>query len=161
MRCTMALVATVGCLSVSTTAAAADEDGTADWLALRGEAVELVLAQDPRFADVPDFERQEQLARSNFDHTLLLASDYYRVLPTLGSGFQPWIHDLGYAASWLIEVTLTDSCAASATGEGPSSDTVPYPDACEWRHSWFYRVGPDDSVTLLFEEGHPDPMAAP
>jgi hypothetical protein len=124
------------------------------------EAVALVLAQDPRFADVPDFERQANLASSNFDHSLLLGSDYYRVLPTLASAFSPWMFDFGYPASSLIEVTLVDGCAALPTGEGPSSDTAPWPDPCEWRHSWFYRVAPDGTVTLLFEEGHPDPLPA-
>jgi hypothetical protein len=131
-----------------------------DLLALREEAVTLVLAQDPRFADALDFERQAALASSNFDPSLLLASDYYRELPTLASSFTPWMYDFGYPANRLIEVTLVEGCAALPAGEGPSSETLPWPNPCEWRHSWFYRVAPDDTVTLLFEEGHPDPMPA-
>lgn len=137
----------------------ADAFGQTEPPATYDEAVALVLAQDPRFADVPDFERQASLASSNFDHSLLLGSDYYRVLPTLASAFS-WMYDFGYPASALIEVTLVDGCAAAAAGEGPSSDTVPWPDPCEWRHSWFYRVIPDGTVTLLFEEGDPDPTLA-
>jgi hypothetical protein len=151
--------AALGCLLLAgTVAAASDEADQTDPLALREEAVALVLAQDSRFADVPDFERQAALATSNFDYDLLLGSDYYRVLPTLASVFSPWMYDLGYPANWLIEVTLVRGCTPLPTDEGPSSDTVPYLDPCEWRHSWFYRVEPDDTVTLLFEEGHPDPM---
>ena len=59
--------------------------------------------------------------------------------------------DFGYSANWLVEVTLVDGCAPFETGAGPSSDTAPLPDPCAWRHSWFYRVEPDDTVTLLFE----------
>ena len=135
----------------------ADEFGPTDPSGGYDEAVALVIAQDPRFADVPDFERQANLASSNFDNSLLLGSDYYRVLPTLASAFS-WMYDFGYTASSLIEVTLVDGCVELPAG-GPSSDTVPWPDPCEWRHSWFYRVEPDDTVTLLFEEGDPDPMA--
>jgi hypothetical protein len=153
--------AALGCLLIAgTVAAASDEADATDPLAVREEAVALVLAQDPRFADVPDFERQAALATSNFDYSLLLDADYYRVLPTLASVFSPWTYDLGYPASQLIEVTLVRGCADHATDVGPSSDTAPYPDPCGWRHSWFYRVEPDDTVTLLFEEGHPDPMPA-
>ena len=65
--------------------------------------------------------------------------------------------DFGYPAHFLVEVTLVDGCAPPPSGEGPSSDTVPLPDPCKWRHSWFYRVTPDGTVTLMFEEGHPDP----
>ena len=136
----------------------ADEFGPTDPSGGFDEAVALVIAQDPRFADVPDFERQANLASSNFDNSLLLGSDYYRVLPTLASAFSG-MYDFGYTASSLIEVTLVDGCVELPAGEGPSSDTVPWPDPCEWRHSWFYRVEPDDTVTLLFEEGDPDPMA--
>jgi len=136
----------------------ADEFGQTEPPAAYDEAVALVLAQDPRFAEVPDFERQANLASSNFDNSLLLGSDYYRVMPTLASAFS-WMYDFGYPASSLIEVTLVDGCAEVPAGGGPSSVTAPWPDPCEWRHSWFYRVEPDDTVTLLFEEGDPDPMA--
>jgi hypothetical protein len=137
----------------------ADEFDPSGPVAAYDEAVALVLAQDPRFADVPDFERQANLASSNFDHSLLLGSDYYRVLPTLASSFS-WMYEFGYPASTFVEVTLVDGCTALPTGEGPSSDTLPRPDPCEWRHSWFYSATPDGTVTRLFEEGHPDPMPA-
>lgn len=137
----------------------ADESDPTGPVAAYDEAVALVLAQNPRFADALDFERQANLANSNFDDSLLLGSDYYRVLSTLASAFS-WMYDFGYPASSLIEVTLVDGCATPPTGEGPSSDALPRSDPCEWRHSWFYRVAPDESVTLLFEEGHPDPMPA-
>ena len=137
----------------------ADAVGPTDLPSTYDEAVALVLAQDPRFTEASEFQQQANLASSNFDSSLLLGSDYYRVLPTLASAFS-WMYDFGYPASALIEVTLVDGCAAHPTDQGPSSDTAPWPDPCEWRHSWFYRVEPDDTVTLLFEEGHPDPMPA-
>jgi hypothetical protein len=150
----------LGLLLVAGGAVTATDGDQTDPDARRDEVVALVLAQDPRFADVPDFTRQSQLASSNFEPSLLLGSDYVRVLPTLASAFSPWAYDFGYAANWLVEVTLVGDCAPITPGEGPSSETAPSPDPCEWRHSWFYRVAPDDTVTLLFEEGDPDPMAS-
>jgi len=161
MRCLAAVTVTLGCLLiVGSMAVASDDADPTDPDARRDEVVALVLAQDLRFADVPDFERQTQLASSSFDMSLVLGSDYYRVLPTLASSYTPWGSDFGYPANWLVEVTLVEACTPLPTGEGPSSDTAPWPDPCEWRHSWFYRVAPDDTVTLLFEEGDPEPMPA-
>ena len=105
---------------------------------------------------MPEFEQQAALATSNFDSSLLLTSAYYRVLPTLASSFTPWMYDFGYPANWLVEVTLVEGCAPLPIGKVRSNDTAPWPDPCEWRHSWLYRVVPDDTVTVLFEEGQPD-----
>ena len=44
-------------------------------------------------------------------------------------------------------------CSALYDGGGPSSETPPLPDPCEWRQSWFYQVQPDGTVSLLFDEG--------
>ena len=153
-------ISVIGCLLFAGTAAGASAGEPPDPLARRDEVVTLVLAQDPRFADVPDFERQAMLASSNFDQSYVLGSDYYRVLSTLASSFTPWAYDFGYPANWLVEVTLVDDCAPLQTDAGPSSDTAPLSDPCAWRHSWFYRVAPDDTVTLLFEEGDRDSMLA-
>ena len=38
----------------------------------------------------------------------------------------------------------------------PTSGPVPALDPCAWRHSWYYRVQPDGTVSLLFDEGDPD-----
>lgn len=147
-------------VAAGTAATASDETAQTDPFARHEEVAALVLAQDPRFADTPDIERLETLARSNFDFSILLGSDYYRVIAGPASSFSPWAFDLGYEANWLVEVTLVDGCTDIASEQGPSSETAPLPDPCEWRHSWFYRVAPDDTVTLLFEEGHPDPQPA-
>lgn len=118
-------------------------------------AVELVLAQDPRFADALDFERQRILASSTFDTVgSLLSVDYYRALPTQASLYSPWWVDFGFEGSWIVEVVLVRDCAE------PSDAEPPLPDPCSWRHAWYYRVAPDDTVTLLFEEGHPEPPPA-
>jgi len=53
-------------------------------------------------------------------------------------------------SSWLIEVTLVRDC------EDLTSHTGLSPDPCGWRHSWYHRVHPDDTVTLLYDEGDPD-----
>ena len=157
-RSSMAGVAALSLVVVAGMAAtASDEAVQTDPFARHEEVAALVLAQDPRFADVPDFERQRLLASSEFDFSILLGSDYYRVLPGGASSLSPWMFDLGYVANRLVEVTLVDGCKDIASEQGPSSENAPWPDPCEWRHSWFYRVAPDDTVTLLFEEGHPDP----
>ena len=159
MRCSSAVAVALGCLLIAgSVAAASDDAGPTDPHARRDAVVALVLAQDPRFADVPDWEHQERLSMSTFEFSPLLGSDYYRVLPTVASSYTPWMFDFGYPANWLIEVTLVEACTPLPTGEGPSSDTAPWRDPCEWRHSWFYRVEPDDTVTLLFEEGDPELM---
>lgn len=175
MRRLLVATATAALLIASTTTTLADPAGpgadvdpvdpgigadgfdTDAYAAMREAAVSLVLTQDPRFEGVPDFERQAALANSNFDRTMLLASDYYRVLPTLATQFSPWMYDLGYVANWLVEVTLVEGCVGNTDGAGPPDGTAPWPDPCEWRHSWYYQVQPDGAVKLLFEEGHPDP----
>ena len=53
-------------------------------------------------------------------------------------------------------------CEESELVPGFSLDTMMpfFDDPCEWRHSWYYRVQPDGTVTLLFDEGDPDePLA--
>jgi hypothetical protein len=100
MRGWRVAVATVlGCLLLAGTVAGASDGDPTDPDARHEEAVALVLAQDPRFADLPDFERQAMLANSNFDPSLMLGSGYYRALPTLASAFTPWMIDFGYPAS--------------------------------------------------------------
>ena len=159
MRCSAAVIVTLGCLLIAgSVAAASDDTDPTDPHARRDAVVALVLGQDPRFANVPDFERQARIASSNFDFSPLLSSDYYRVLATLASSYTPWMFDFGYPANWLVEVTLVEACTPFPDGEGSASGTAPWPDPCEWRHSWFYRVEPDDTVTLLVEEGDPEPM---
>ena len=58
--------------------------------------------------------------------------------------------------SWLVEVVLVRDCVLMATG----TVLAPLPDPCAWRHSWYYRVESDDTVTLLFEEDDPDTVLA-
>ena len=60
-------------------------------------------------------------------------------------------------SSRLVEVTLVRDCEASELVPGGDLGTMPFfDDPCEWRHSWYYRVQPDGTVTLLFDEGDPD-----
>jgi hypothetical protein len=114
----------------------------------REEAVALVLATDPRFTDLPDYEVQRRKMASQFSLMPVLGSDHYHVLPTLtaqASG-PDWDY-YGYPSNWLIEVALIRRCVE------PAEDSGPWADPCEWRHNWFYRVTPDGDVALLFEEG--------
>lgn len=156
MLSVMAVLTCLTLVSAGTVAQPSPEAGPTGQTGLtRDEAVELVLASDPRFADLPDFARLEIERSANFDMGIILGSDYYRVLPTLptqylGQGFI----DFHYPGNWVIEATLVRDCVSISEALDP---TVGLRDPCEWRHSWFYRVQPDGTVSLLFDEGDPDP----
>jgi hypothetical protein len=142
-------------LLASTPTLASDAADPSGALARREEVVELVLAQDPRFAGLPDYERLRVEMAREFTVMPVAASPYYRVLPTMATewsqvGFLTFRHP----ATWLIEVNLVDDCLEQE-GEG----ILPIADPCGWRHAWYYRVEPDDTVTLLFDEGDPDKLA--
>ena len=119
------------------------------WRSARAHAVSLVLATDPRFAGLPDYELLLRKAMSEFDMYLTVGS-HYRVLPTDAELVQQGWYVYRTPSSWLIEVTLADDCLE------PTSDPAPWADPCGWRHSWYYRVQPDDTVALLCDEGDPD-----
>jgi hypothetical protein len=119
------------------------------WKSARAHAVALVLATDPRFAGLPDYELLARKASSRFDMTLLVGS-HFRVLSTDAELAQIGWSLYRTPGSWHIEVTLARDCAKPTAGTGP------WPRPCAWRHSWYYRVQPDDTVTLLFDEGDPD-----
>ena len=154
------LVTVLGCLLITGAATTATGEAASDPNARRDDVVALVLAQDDRFAGLPDYERQRIKQQSQFSFDPIVGSGFYRTLPTLASSVTPWMFDFGYSANWLVEVTLVQDCTPLPTADGPSSDTAPWPDPCAWRHSWFYRVEPDDTVALLFEEGDPEPAPA-
>lgn len=114
----------------------------------RAQAVALVLASDERFMGVEDFDHLRRLAAREMSLQPLLGSSYHRVLPTLTTE-EPY-EDMvvwRYPGDWLIEVTLVEDCAE------PPEDIGPWPDPCAWRHSWFYRVQSDGTVSLLFDDG--------
>ena len=118
--------------------------------ATRADAVALVLATDPRFADLHDWEALRLRSASEFKPHILIES-YYRVLPTTGTDLASWEIVERVSGSWLIAVTLVKDCVE------PLSDSAPMAaDPCGWRHSWTYRVQPDGVVALLFDEGDPD-----
>lgn len=124
----------------------------------RDEAVALVLATDPLYADLPDFTLLRREMAATFDMGAILGSDYYRVLDILPMDFPDGFIDFRYPADWIIEVTLVRDCS---TGDGDDPLRVgnaPLPDPCAWRHAWFYRVQPDGTVSLLFDAGDATPM---
>ena len=122
----------------------------------RAEAVALVLASDERFMGVEDFEQLRRRAAREMSLLPLLGSSYSRVLPTMTTEdpYEDMIEGRN-PGNWLIEVTLVEDCTE------PLDETIPLPDPCAWRHSWFYRVQPDGTVSLLFDEGDPPPMPLP
>ena len=160
-RWRLAVMTVLGCLLVVGTTAGASEDAESPYSnARRDEVVAFVLAQDERFAGLPDYERQWIKQQAEFSFDPIIGSGYYRVLPTSTTR---WSDSIGMdlfafrqPRNWLIEVVLVRACAPHPRG---GEVEARWPDPCAWRHSWFYRVQSDDSVTLLFEEGDPDPMA--
>jgi hypothetical protein len=125
----------------------------------REEAVALVLAQDARFTGLPDYERQ-RVKQASFDFDAVIGSGYYRVLPTATTLWPPATVDMDAFVfreprNWLVEASLVQGCTEMVGGQ-----VGPLPDPCNWRHAWYYRVYPDGTVTLLFEEGDalPEPI---
>jgi len=116
----------------------------------QAEAVALVLAADPRFADLPDWETLRLKTVAKFK-PYLLDSSYYHVLPTMGTDLAFWEIPERAPGSWLIAVTLVQDCI-----EPPSDGARLTADPCGWRHAWYYRVQPDGTITPLFDEGDPD-----
>ena len=149
-------------LIAGTTAGASDDAESPYANARRDEVVALVLGQDARFAGLPDYERQRIKQQSQFSLDPIIGSGYYHVLPTnttlwsYGSGPVD-LFAFRHIPDWLVEVVLVRDCVPVVGGEALD---LPLPDPCAWRHAWYYRVQPDDSVTLLFEEGDPDSVLA-
>ena len=124
----------------------------------RDEAVALVLAQDARFTELPDFERRRIEMASQFSFNPIIASGFYRVLPTVttqwsyaGPGTDAFV--FRQPRNWLVEVVLVRDCLELVGGKTGQLD-----DPCASRHAWYYRVHPDGTVTLLFEEGDTMPV---
>ena len=126
------------------------------------DAVALVLASDPRFTDLADWEVLWKRGLAELK-PLVLEDSYYRVLSSQILGMTPlsfWWVSPRVAPSWVIEVTLVRDCDAWLMPDeiAITADTEPFlDDPCGWRHSWVYRVRPDGEVMLLFHEGDPDP----
>ena len=155
----VAVMTALGCLLVAGTAATASDDvDPTDPNVRRDEVVALVLAQDARFTSLPAYRRQEIESSSVFSLDPIIGSSYYRVLPTATTRWSDYVGMDLFAfrepRNWLVEVVLVRDCLPMATG----TVVEPLPDPCAWRHAWYYRVESDDTVTLLFEEGDPDPM---
>jgi len=163
MRCLrVAAMTALGCVQLAGTASAASDGAEApDPFARQEEVVALVLDQDPRFADALDYEHQRVVASANFDLLgEVLGTSTYHVLPTQNVWYAPLI-DFGHGGSALVEIILVEGCAVPEDdSELLTPDLSRYEDPCAWRHSWVYRVQPDDTVTLLYDEGDPDPMAS-
>ena len=123
----------------------------------REEAVSLVLASDPRFAGLPDWEDLEKESAAAFSFAPLLMSGYHRVLgPTTSDLAEHGVVAFRQPTGWLIETSLVEGCT-----EPSAAADLPMPDPCGWRHTWYHFVGSDGSVTLLAEGGDPDPAPGP
>lgn len=115
----------------------------------RGRAVAIVLAADPRFAGLADYETLRRRTQGEF-RPYVLDTSYDRVLPDVAADMVQFGFTARTPASWLISVTLVSDCVEPSPA-GPS----PAADPCAWRHTWTYRVTPDASLMLLFDEGDP------
>ena len=150
----LSLVLSTGSWASAQSSAPALDDEAAGAGVTREAAVALVLATDPRFADLPDFEEVRAAGAAEFRTAdAVLLSDWYRVLgPTATELADLGAVSLRHPGSWLIETSLVEACV------DPEGDIeFPMPDPCAWRHSWYHLVSPDGSVTLIGDEGDPAP----
>ena len=152
----LSLVLSLGSWASAQSTAAALDDRATDAGITREAAVAFVLGSDPRFADLPDFEDVRAAGVAEFRTAeAVLMSDWYRVLgPTASELADLGAVSLRHPSSWLIETSLVEACT-----EPPAEADYPMPDPCAWRHSWYHLVSPDGSVTLLGDEGDPEPIA--
>jgi hypothetical protein len=140
--------------SATTPAAASTTSSPADTTAgaaiTEADAVALVLATDPRFAALPDFDSVRRQAARAFK-PLTLTTSYVRPL----GGRRVLLEEMELQpktpAGYLIEVMLVLDCVEPTLAPGL--------DPCGWWHSWYYRVAPDGTLELLYEEGLPDEAA--
>lgn len=116
----------------------------------RERAVATVLAADPRFAALPDYETLRRRSQAEFVPYILYSS-YYRVLPGVATDLALFGSTPRTPSSWLVTVMLVTDCSEPSPGGDP-----PAADPCAWRHAWTFRVLPDGGLSLLFDEGDPD-----
>lgn len=117
----------------------------------RANDVALVLASDPRFADLTDYETLRREFAATFEGERYFTSSFYRVLgPTLSdlTGFITFREPVGR----LIEVSLVTDCAEFEL----DGEALPNQDPCAWRHTWVYLVEPDGTVVPVYDAGDPD-----
>jgi hypothetical protein len=153
----LSLVLSAGSPAGAQSPVPADDAGTATAGISREEAVSLVLASDPRFGGLRDYEDLEKEQAAQFSFAPLLTSGYHRVLGPITSALAEYgVVSFRHPTGWLIETTLVEACTK------PSADAdYPLPDPCAWRHTWYHLVASDGSVTLLADEGDPEPMPEP
>lgn len=119
----------------------------------RAAALDLVRAQDPRFAELRDADEITREAARTFNTSLYLESRVGTVPTWATLWLAAYDTFTRTAPSWIVEVVLTDGCVVTDevfAGEGT------FIDPCTWRHAWYYRVQDDGTVTPLFDEGDPD-----
>jgi len=120
----------------------------------RANDVALVLASDPRFADLTDYETLRRETAASWETERYFTSSFYRVLgPTFGdlTGFVSFREPVGR----LIEVNLVTDCAEFEFDDA----AFPNEDPCAWRHTWVYLVEPDGTVAPVYDAGDPDPSS--
>lgn len=120
----------------------------------RANDVALVLASDPRFEGLIDFETLRREVAADFEGERYFTSSFYRVLgPTFSelTGFVSLREPVGR----LIEVNLVTDCAEFEL----DGEALPTEDWCAWRHTWVYLVEPDGTVAPVYDAGDPDPSS--
>ncbi len=133
---------------------AADDGLTTPTSISREDAVALVLASDPRFADLVAFETLGREIAADYSFERWFTSSFYRLLgPTFGDYADTFV-TFRAPMGRLIEVNLATDCA-----EVELVDTaLPIEDPCAWRHTWLFMVEPDGTVARIYDAGDPEPV---
>lgn len=115
------------------------------------DAVALVRATDPRFADLPTLDEQRREMARSFDWAPILAASWIASVPTFagtfdGSGEVPsWI-DTGVGR--FVEVMLVDGCVTEIPDGMPT-------DPCTSREDLLFHVASDGTITTIASSSTP------
>lgn len=109
------------------------------------DAVALVRASDPRFADLPTLDEQRRKMAASFEWAPVLAESWIASVPTFAGIFD----GSGEAPSWIdtgvgrfVEVMLVDGCVAEIP------DGIPT-DPCASREDLLFHVAADGTITTI------------
>ena len=159
MKCKVVVAGLLSLALLSGAGTAVAQDAADDGLTTptsigREEAVALVLASDPRFADLVAFETLGREIAADFAVERWFTSSFYRVLgPSFGDYADTFV-TFRAPMGRLVEVNLAADCA-----EVELVDTaLPIEDPCAWRHTWVFMVEPDGTVVPLYDTGDPEPL---
>jgi hypothetical protein len=116
------------------------------------DAIALVRATDPRFADLPTLAEQQRQMAARFDWAPVAAASWIALLPTAArtadelTGQGDWL-DTGVGR--LVEVMLVDGCPAELK-EFPTTDP------CATRENWLFHIASDGTVITIAQASTTD-----